>query len=240
MISGTYGKNEKNGKIVKLGLRLTLFALLPFFHFSPESATAGGGVANGSGIQEAVTFYHKFPRMQAEQMAGQFSLTGREQKVFVRALRVWPLIRWYAAKFEVDPMIAFRVAATESLFQEREIGTAQEIGLFQILPSTGRMLWKWYQSSCPEPRVPWEHSVPNQICLAIKHLANIQQERGSRTTSLRAWKLPELYAVYNGGPTGLNGKRKKEWVLGNLKASKQWESVAYALDQVEVRVPVPR
>jgi len=185
-------------------------------------------------VNDALMFYQKFPVKRAAQLADEFQFSGEDRTVFLRGLKVWPIIKVYAERFDVDPMIAFRIAATESRFYEQEVGAVGEIGLFQILPSTGKLLWKWYQSSCPEPRKSWEKSVPNQICLAVRHIANIHKPMKGRVTSLRASLLPKIYAIYNGGPTGLAGKSKKNWVLSNLHGTKSLESVALAFDQLRV------
>jgi len=185
-------------------------------------------------LEDALACYRKFPRPQAEAWAVEFGLTGSDRELFIRALKVWPLIRYYARAFGVDTVVAFRIAATESGFREHERGAAGEVGVYQLLPSTARVLWRWHRRICPEPTKSWETSTPNQICLALKHIANIQKNLGKPAMSLRAWQLREIYSVYAGGPMGLRGKSKGPWALSNLRATKSLEPMVEMLNQLSI------
>lgn len=71
----------------------------------------------------------------------------RKISIFVRACRVWPLIKFHAERLGVDPKLAFLIAMTETRFDDKIVGIFGERSIWQLLPRTEREMERKYGDS---------------------------------------------------------------------------------------------
>lgn len=89
-------------------------------------------------------------------------------------------------QYQVDPLLIAAIVTVESRWDHTAIGGHGEIGLMQILPSTGEFLARWLD------RAEYDLADPlTNLEFGISYLAALTREYGSTAMAL---------AAYNGGP----------------------------------------
>lgn len=121
------------------------------------------------------------------------------------------LARRTAAAHGIPPVLFEAVIEHESGFHASELGLAKEVGLAQILPSTGRMLYK----SGKITGNLWDPKVNLQA--GAVHLRDLREELNARDLAyaskigITPWQL--CLAAYNGG---MGGVRRSSRTRGRL------------------------
>lgn len=119
-------------------------------------------------------------------------------------------------KAEFDPVFILAVIQTESSFNPEARGTSGEIGLMQILPSTGAWIAKKYN-------IPWrgEKTLRDPIMnvkLGIRYFEHLRSEFGGTAYHY----LP----AYNMGPTNM---RRIDRKIGSVDANGKIQKREYAM-----------
>lgn len=142
-------------------------------------------------------------RLLSESDAQRYFSQERSQQVIreglIRAERHWPLIRPSASRHGIPESLFFGLALCESAFNPRARSRAGAEGMFQFMPSTGRLYGL-------HDRSHW-FDVGRSAEAAARHLRDLHERFGS-------WDL--ALAAYNGGPSRVQGAvrraRTTNWV----------------------------
>lgn len=118
-----------------------------------------------------------------------------------------PLVVEAAAKHQVDPRLVAAVATVESKWDPAAVGQAGELGLMQILPSTGAWLARragLQEYDLADPRT--------NLDFGALYLSILLQEHGTPEKAL---------AVYNGGPKAVESWQSNLYVTRVMKEYKR-------------------
>ena len=122
------------------------------------------------------------------------------------------IVQHYATEYGVDPKLASAVIKHESGGDPRAVGADGEIGLMQILPSTGRVLAQSFGE---------EYSIRNlmdpekNVKYGIKYLSEHFKKYGK--------DIPKVLSAYNAGPGNVDkaiqsGKNIPDYTRGYVKS----------------------